>query len=255
MHRLLRNGVPLSFTPRFIAVNWQRWFPKPSVLIKTAGAHRFVWDLRWGNSGGPIGDEDAAFRNPAGPKAVPGRYTVRLTVDGHTQTQPLQIVVDPRSAATAAVLQEQLRLGNQIFGETLAARRALAEMTAIKKQISDLLDRHNSSEAKTALEQAQSELSLILNGDPAQPQRLGLEPAYKNLAAALRVVERGDRATPSQAIAVYSESSAIVKARISEWTTYKNKKLPELNQKLKRSSLPAIALSELEQAIEYFMTR
>lgn len=256
-NRLVRKFSSRDFTAskHLLLPVAERWLPKPLVLSTTPGAHRFVWDLRWGSSGGPIADEEATFHNPAGPKAVPGSYTVRLTVDGQTQIQPLQIVMDPRSAATAAVLEAQLRLGNQIFLETLDARRALAEMTAIKKQISDLLESNQSGAAKTALELAESDVSHILSGDPAQSGQLGMEAAYKNLATALRVVERGDRATPSQAIAVYTESSALVKRRMSDWNSYKNEKFRELNEELKRVGIPEVAVSEIEKAVEDFNTR
>src|SRR5580698_10216205 len=106
----------------------ERWFPKPEILAKTPGMHRFIWDLTWGGSGGPVADEDAAFQNPSGPKAVPGIYQVRLTIDGQFQSQPLEVAMDPRSAATPEVLLQQLQLGNQIFAETVEARRALAEI-------------------------------------------------------------------------------------------------------------------------------
>ena len=65
----------------------ERWFPKPEVLEKTAGMHRFVWNLTWSSSGGPTPDEDTDYHNPSGPKAVPGIYQVRLTVDGNAQNQ------------------------------------------------------------------------------------------------------------------------------------------------------------------------
>src|SRR4029077_21200037 len=68
----------------------ERWLPKPEVLEKTPGMHRFVWNLTWGSSGGPSADEDAEMRNPSGPKAVPGIYHVRLTVDGKMQDQSLK---------------------------------------------------------------------------------------------------------------------------------------------------------------------
>src|SRR4029077_886115 len=78
----------------------ERWFPKPEIVQKTPGMHRLVWDLTWGSSGGPIADEEAASRNPSGPKAAPGLYQVRLAVDGQVQTQTLQVIMDPRSPAT-----------------------------------------------------------------------------------------------------------------------------------------------------------
>jgi hypothetical protein len=89
----------------------ERWFPKPEVLEKTAGLHRFVWNLRWGSSGGPSADEEAEYHNPSGPKIVPGIYQVRLTVDGKTQNQPLQVIMDPRSPAAPEVLAQQLQPG------------------------------------------------------------------------------------------------------------------------------------------------
>src|ERR1700723_2933442 len=107
--------------------------------IKPQGSIRpFPWDLTWGGSGGPGADEDAGFRNPSGPKAVPGIYQVRLTIDGQFQNQPLEVAMDPRSAATPEVLLQQLQLGNQIFAETVEARRALAEIASVQKQISEV---------------------------------------------------------------------------------------------------------------------
>ncbi|MEQ9398680.1 MAG: hypothetical protein RJQ04_05880 [Longimicrobiales bacterium] len=51
-------------------------------LPTDAGSHRFVWDLR--------------YPGPGGPRAVPGRYRVRLQVDGAAQEAPLEVRKDPR---------------------------------------------------------------------------------------------------------------------------------------------------------------
>src|ERR1700735_1524008 len=69
-----RNLRPKILPPVPIA---ERWFPKPEVLETNPGMHRFVWDLRWGSSGGPSMDEESEYRSPRGPKVVPGIYTVR----------------------------------------------------------------------------------------------------------------------------------------------------------------------------------
>ena len=81
--------------------------------------HRFVWNLTWGGSGGPNDDEDADYHSPSGPKAVPGTYQVRLTVDGKTQNQSLTVVMDPRSPATPEVLAQQLQLGSKFLPKPL----------------------------------------------------------------------------------------------------------------------------------------
>ncbi len=234
----------------------ERWFPVPEILDKTPGMHRFVWNLTWGSSGGPSVDEDAAYRNPSGPKAVPGVYQLRLTVDGEVQNQALEVVMDPRSPATPETLQQQLQVGQQIFAETLEARRALAEISSVQKQLADIQQKlgEQNPALKTGLADAQLEIGKILSRkDPEQVA--GLQDAYTDLASALHVVEGGDRAVPSQAIALYKESSQVIKARIAEWSTFKQTKLPRLNQKLRDGKLAPIAISEIEQEVEFLMTR
>jgi photosystem II stability/assembly factor-like uncharacterized protein len=236
----------------------ERWFPKPEVIEKTAGMHRFVWNLSWGSSGGSSVDEEAEMRNPRGPKVTPGIYQLRLTVDGRTQTHPLEVIMDPRSPATRETLQQQLNLGQQIFAEALEARRALAEMSLLQKQIGEVQQKlgEQNQTLKSALAGAQSEVGKIITDKEANPgQPSGLQDAYTGLASALQVVEGGDRAVPSQAIALYEESSRRAKASVAAWATFKQTKLPQLNQQLREGKLAPIAISEIEQEVEYLISR
>ena len=50
-----------------------------------------------------------------GPLALPGVYSVRLTVDGTSSTQKVRVTNDPRSTATAADLVAQHELQMQIY--------------------------------------------------------------------------------------------------------------------------------------------
>ena len=233
----------------------ERWLPKPEVLEKSAGMHRFVWNLAWASSGGPSSDEEAEFRSPSGPKVVPGTYQVRLTVDGQTENQPLELMMDPRSPATPEVLAQQFQFGKQIFEGILEARRALAEMSSTQRQLAEAqqIPAAQNAAIKSTLAEAQSNLGKILTSKE-NPQAQGLLDAYKNLASVLRVVEGGDRTVPSQAIAVYKESSEQIKARMEEWRTFKQTRLPEINQQLRQANLAPIAISEIEQDVEFLMS-
>jgi photosystem II stability/assembly factor-like uncharacterized protein len=243
----------------------ERWLTKPEVLEKTAGMHRFVWDLTWHSSGSPDADEDAETQSPSGPKTVPGTYQVRLTVDGNTQktqTQSLTVIMDPRSPATPEVLAQQLKLGEQIFAETIEPRRALAEIVSVQKQLADIQQKleQNKLEAqsatlKAALAEAQSGIARILTNKEHATEDSGLKDAYTALASALRVVESGDRAVPSQAIALYKESSPQVKARIAEWIRFKQTRLAQLNQQLREADFSPVAISEIEQEVEFLISR
>src|SRR5262249_23644212 len=160
----------------------------PEVLEKTTGMHRFVWNLAWGASGGPIADEEADFRNPSGPKVTPGTYQVRLTVDGETLNQTLEVVMDPRSPASAEVLAQQFQLGRQLFDETLLARRALAEISSVLKRLADAQQQPaiaQNGRYQSAVMDTQARLHTILSKEenPSR-QEQGLQGAYKDLASA-----------------------------------------------------------------------
>jgi photosystem II stability/assembly factor-like uncharacterized protein len=236
----------------------ERWFPKPELLQKTPGMHRFVWSLNWGSSGGPSADEDSDTRNPAGPKVIPRTYQVKLEVDGKESVQPLQVIMDPRSPATPEVLAQQLQLGKQIFEDTLLARRALAEISSVQKQLTDLQAKLTDPKQPLvdALAQGQVTLNRILKQEAdTTPQGPGLQDAYLGLASALRVVESGDRKAPSQAIALYEESKRNVYSGIEQWNAFKQTRLPALNQALRDANLPPVAIGEIEREVEMLMTR
>jgi len=241
----------------------ERWLPKPEVLEKTAGLHRFVWNLAEGSSGEPSADEESEYRGPSGPKAAPGIYQVRLTVDGKAQEQSLKVIMDPRSPATPEVLAQQLQLGRQIFAEAIEARRVLVEIDSVQKQLAIIrqklgLEKSGAQDAQleAALAEAQSGIGGILtNAEHADESHPGLKETYAGLASALRVVESGDRAIPAQAIAVYQESSPRVKARIAEWTRFKQTQLAQLNQRLREANFAPIAIAEIEREGEFSAAR
>jgi hypothetical protein len=122
------------------------WLRPHRPLLATAGLHRFVWDLHHerpavNGFSYPI---SAIFMNtprtPFGSWAVPGKYTVRLTADGKTQTQPLVVRMDPRVKATAAELTQQYDTSRAIDALLRRTAAALREMrAAVKTQaIADL---------------------------------------------------------------------------------------------------------------------
>ena len=86
--------------PATLAVNavWQRAQDPPSAA---AGMHRFVWDLRpeppaggrgrGGRGGGGGGGGRGGF-----PPVAPGAFSVKLTVNGQSFTQPITVKTDPR---------------------------------------------------------------------------------------------------------------------------------------------------------------
>jgi len=222
-----------------------RWFPKAEALATSPGMHRFVWNLSWGSLDAPLADDGS--RPPSPPKAVPGTYQLRLTVDGQSQAQSLQIVMDPRSPATAEILKKQFDLAQQIYGEAIEARRAVAEIKSAQKQIADLQQNAvvQTDNLKSTLDLSRKLLDhLAAAWADGSANNLSLADAARNLGSALHVVESGDRETPAAAIAIYNDASEVVKARSREWFNFQQSKLPPLNEQLRQAGLPIITIKK-----------
>ncbi|MEA2561582.1 MAG: hypothetical protein QOH06_3086 [Acidobacteriota bacterium] len=90
------------------------WLLPPAPLQARAGHNRFVWNLRLPRPKAPDYDYSIAAvpgvdtqTLPQGVMAAPGRYEVRLTVDGRTLSQPLELVMDPRVDTKPADVEAQ----------------------------------------------------------------------------------------------------------------------------------------------------
>jgi len=75
------------------------WARTNEPLPASPGMHRWIWDLRPTPPQRPAGTGGGGggFFGRGAQTVLPGKYTVRLTVDGRTYTQPLFIKMDPRT--------------------------------------------------------------------------------------------------------------------------------------------------------------
>jgi photosystem II stability/assembly factor-like uncharacterized protein len=162
---------------------WERPFTAPST---GAGMQRFVWDLREAPPRSLQPDLPISAvphdtpRVPEGVLVVPGRYTVRLDVDGRTVERPLVIAMDPRVAISRGALERQYALGREIaaivnrsYDENAAAKRAghasAAEAFAtLNADAQSLLDTVEGADAPPTLQAA--EAARLLEGRLAATQ-------------------------------------------------------------------------------------
>lgn len=211
----------------------ERWFPTAPILETTSGMHRFVWDLSWSPTGSnpeePGDDED--YGAPRAPRVIPGMYEVRLTVDGVSMTHPLKVAMDPRSTATPVELEQQYRIGRQMFAVAIVSRQTLADIRSARARLTVVGQGLSPQQTglKTEITQIEDTIKKILSGDGVRSgDGMGLDLASSNITSALRVVESGDRTIPAQAIAVFEEADRAAKKRMDEWTQLKTTRLRSL---------------------------
>ena len=112
--------------------------PKPAT---GAGMHRFVWNLRekrpaaityhYSISAVFPGDTPLV---PQGELALPGRYTVSLTVDGKTHSTPLTVRMDPRATYSLKDMEANMAMHRRLAADLERAVAAYhASGDAIRK--------------------------------------------------------------------------------------------------------------------------
>jgi hypothetical protein len=121
------------------------WIQPPEPLPAHAGHNRFVWNLRhprpraieyeYSIAAVPGADTPAL---PQGIFVLPGRYEVRLIVDGRTLTQRLQVDADPRVEIPLAQLLEQFEFYRVVTRDLESATKAHEEIQELGKRLASL---------------------------------------------------------------------------------------------------------------------
>jgi photosystem II stability/assembly factor-like uncharacterized protein len=129
------------------------WLRPFEALSADAGMHRFVWDLHYPSPrvlhpsvSISVIIHDSPFE-PLGPAALPGLYSIKLTADGHTHTQPLTVRMDPRNKTPLAGLAQQFDLAMELSRDidlTTAALQGGQTSPALTTLNGELIAQYNS---------------------------------------------------------------------------------------------------------------
>jgi hypothetical protein len=111
------------------------------------GFNRAVWDLRYEGPKrlnfnqppqGENADADFGFNFGGGPLVLPGTYKVSVTAGGKTETQVVQVGLDPRIPVDLAAFRAQVQAGLELRDELNALTEALNRINSLKKQVAAL---------------------------------------------------------------------------------------------------------------------
>lgn len=116
--------------------------PEPkAALAAEAGLHRAVWDLRL-EGARRLENAKIDFGDPeTGPLALPGVYTLRLTVDGRVATARAEVLADPRSPAGPAELAANQAFMLELRDAITRVVDRVEEIRWIRPQVADLVKR------------------------------------------------------------------------------------------------------------------
>jgi hypothetical protein len=223
------------------------WIRPSQPLSAKAGMHRFLWDIHYT----PVPNVEpqfpisAQYRNtpptPTSPWVMPGDYTVTLTVNGKSLTQPLAVKMDPRVKTSVADLQEQFDLSRQLY-------RLRLRLAPIGKNFDEITEQLTKLKAQAAEQPAVAEKleafakSLMQFGPPHPP--VGAPPTLFVLESIEKLFEaiQGVDAAPTAAVkAAVSDIQTKVGPFMEAWRKSLDHDLPALNRQLKEAGFPEIS--------------
>ncbi|HEX9083119.1 MAG TPA: hypothetical protein VF836_00155, partial [Gemmatimonadaceae bacterium] len=199
------------------------WVRPQQRLASSRGTHRFVWDLHYPpprvlGHDYPIsaiyGDTP---RIPLGPAVLPGTYTVRLSANGRSYTQPLEIKMDPRVEITDAGLHQQRDIGVRMNDAISRDFAALGEVRAQRKLLRGQRDGAKAKEVADSLVALDSLLAKIESGARGGAPA-GLVVLNEQLAGILDTVEGADADPTTQVVAAASDLEKSLAAIIAQWS-------------------------------------
>ena len=228
--------------------------PAPPRVANKAGLNTFSWNLRYPDA--------STFRNmimwaagSQGPVAVPGTYTVRMKVNGVTQSQSFRVVKDPRSKATQAELDQQFAFLMKVQAEANKANDAVKLVRNIRSQVADRIAKLPEAKRESFRTSSNALLATLTSAEENIYQtknRSGQDPLnypirLNNKIAALAGVAASTDARPTdQTLEVYRVLSAQLDTELARIRSALNQSLPALNRELAASNVAAIVESTTE---------
>ena len=231
------------------------WVRPPRVLSTDPGMHRFVWDLHDPPPDSLIHEYpiSAIFHNtplyPLGATVLPGKYTVKLTVNGTSYTQPLMIKMDPRVKTPLAGLRQQFELENKITDLMHRDYEALQQVRALRSQLKELEHRTTQDSAGQALswlDQKTGELEGDEGGYGANflstPEGRSLARLNAGLYTLLQNVDTADTAPTAAAATTVNDVQQALAEQLAHWKEMKSKDIPALNGLLRQAGMSPLTV-------------
>ena len=216
---------------------------------KGAGAHRFVWNMRYPDAkqvDGFVGNDTAL----ADPMIAPGTYQVQLKVGDEVLSETFEVAKDPRATATQQDMEAQFALRRDIWQKLSETHEAINTIRSIKRQVEEWEQRTQRQADYEAIAQAagplKEQLSAIeeeLIQTKAKTRQDTLNhPAKLNakLAALAGAVGTVQAAPTKQEYALFEDLSARVDAQLQRLQEVINTALAAFNTLIRDAGVPAI---------------
>lgn len=216
------------------------------------GSNLYVWNMRY-----PEGEKFEGLimwsGSLNGPKAVPGNYKTKLSVNGKEKEADFKILKDERSPSSQEDMQKQFDFLQGVIAKVSETHRAIKDIRDIRAQMKAYTDRINKDDdsmkplfdaaaaidsSMTVVEKALYQTQNRSRQDPLNfPIRLNNKLAHLNSLSGF-----GDYPPTDQTVAVQKELTAKIDEQLAEFYRIKREELPKFNEMVKAKAIDAIIL-------------
>ncbi len=184
-----------------------------------------------------------------GPMAPPGKYQIRVTIDGQVQTRTFNIVRNPALPdVTDADLTEQFALAMKIRDATSEANGAVIRIRDLERQVDARLAKVTDERVSAAagdlvkaLSAVEEDLYQVRNQSPKDPLNYPVK-LNNRIPALQRVVESADARPTDQSYQVFALLSEELAACLARLQSVLTGELARFNERLTERGLEPIGV-------------
>ncbi|MDN5215422.1 glycosyl hydrolase [Fulvivirgaceae bacterium BMA12] len=226
--------------------------PKIGKLEVTENMNRFIWDMRYPQAESFDG-MILWWASLNGPKALPGKYQVKLTVNNQSGQADFEILPDPRSTATAADLKAQFDFLMSVRDKLSETNLAIKNIREVRKQINLVTEKMKEDESmKDVITESEEilkkmkeiEESLYQTKNQSQQDPLNFPIRLNNKLGHLNSLSgMGDFKPTDQDIAFKKEVTQRIDHDLKQLKSVFEDDIPAFNKLVREKSIDAIIIN------------
>jgi len=223
---------------------------KKNKLVLNGKKNSFVWNMRYDDAKGFDGliMWAASLR---GPKAAPGEYYVKLSVDKESMETNFTILKDPRSMSSNNDLKEQFDFLISIRDKINTIHKSIEEIRSTRNQLNDLKDKldENHTEINGMIDEINTKISKIEKNLYQTKNRSGQDPLNfpirlnNKLAHLTSVASVGNYKPTDQMYDVRDELLILIDKELESWKSIKSIDLERLNTTIIKNNIQLISIN------------
>ena len=226
---------------------------KTDQLTIKKGGNRFVWNMRY--TGYKTFPGMVYYGSPnLGPKAVPGKYKVRFTINGQSSEQEFEILKDPRLTITQEDFQAQFDFLVKVRDKVSEANQGVMDIRKIKEDLGYVKSKVGTDpqykDLNETIKKFEDQLTVIEN-NIHQTKNRSVQDALNygiklNNRLAHLVVEQGqgDYRPTQQGEAVRQELTKKIDAELQSLRSVINSNVDSINKMIKDKGIEMVMVKK-----------